>query len=192
MRKSSLFHKISAVLLLVFFFTPVLSLKGGVKVHAENEVKITVHYAREDGSYEGWNLWIWEEGGQGQQVDFTEEDDFGKVAKLSMSSEKENFGFIVRKGNWAEKDIDGDRFFDIENGEGEIWLKSGEETVYRETPAMTAEEPSALEGELLLHIHYRRFDDNYDGWNLWIWPEGGEGEAYDFNSEDDFGKLQCL
>ncbi|MFH5836196.1 type I pullulanase [Proteiniclasticum sp. C24MP] len=192
MRKSSLFHKISAVLLLVFFFTPMLSVRDMVTVHAENEVEIIVHYAREDGNYEDWNLWLWEEGGQGEQVDFASEDDFGKVAVLSTSSDKSRFGFIVRKGNWVEKDIDGDRFFEVEEGKAEIWLKSGDETVYTEAPAVTTEKPEVLEGDLELRIHYRRFDENYDGWNLWIWPKGGEGEAYDFTSEDDFGKLAVL
>ena len=192
MRKSSLYHKISAVLLLVFFFTPILSLGDRMTVHGEDQVEITVHYAREDGNYEDWNLWLWEEGGQGAQVDFTGEDDYGKVARLSTTSAKTRFGFLVRKGNWAEKDIDTDRFFEAEEGKAEIWLKSGEETVYTEAPVVTTEKPEVVEGDLKLRIHYRRFDENYDGWNLWVWPKGGEGEAYEFTSEDDYGKVAVL
>lgn len=85
-------------------------------VHGEDQVEITVHYVREDRNYEDWNLWLWEEGGQGAQVDFTGEDDYGKVATLFTTSAKTRFGFLVRKGNWAEKDIDTDRFFQIEAG----------------------------------------------------------------------------
>lgn len=38
-------------------------------------------------------------------------------------------------------------------------------------------------------IHYRRTDNNYTDWNLWIWPDGGDGKAYDFTGEDDYGKV---
>jgi pullulanase len=39
-------------------------------------------------------------------------------------------------------------------------------------------------------VHYHRFDGNYEGWNLWIWPVepiGQEGKAYQFTEADNFG-----
>lgn len=39
-------------------------------------------------------------------------------------------------------------------------------------------------------VHYHRFDGNYEGWNLWIWPVepiGQEGKSYQFTDVDDFG-----
>ncbi len=41
-----------------------------------------------------------------------------------------------------------------------------------------------------LVIHYHRFDGDYQGWNLWIWPVepiGQEGKSYQFTETDDFG-----
>ncbi|HOQ39106.1 MAG TPA: type I pullulanase [Fervidobacterium sp.] len=41
-----------------------------------------------------------------------------------------------------------------------------------------------------LTIHYHRWDGNYDGWNLWIWPSepvSKEGAAYQFTGKDDYG-----
>ncbi len=41
-----------------------------------------------------------------------------------------------------------------------------------------------------LIIHYHRFDENYEGWNLWIWyvePISAEGKAYQFTEKDDYG-----
>lgn len=41
-----------------------------------------------------------------------------------------------------------------------------------------------------LIIHYYRYNEDYQGWNLWIWPVepvGAEGKAYEFTSKDDFG-----
>ena len=25
-------------------------------------------------------------------------------------------------------------------------------------------------------LHYQRSDASYDGWNVWMWPEGGSGK----------------
>ncbi|ANQ53483.1 type I pullulanase [Thermosipho sp. 1070] len=39
-------------------------------------------------------------------------------------------------------------------------------------------------------VHYHRFDDNYNGWNLWIWPMkpvAMDGKSYAFTEKDDFG-----
>jgi len=113
------------MLLLVFLLTPVLSLKDITTARAANDLEITVHYQRADGDYEDWNLWLFEEGGQGEEFRFSEEDEYGKTAVVRKTSEKTRFGFLVRKGNWVEKDIDTDRFFDTAGGKAEIWLKSG-------------------------------------------------------------------
>ncbi|HSL86810.1 MAG TPA: type I pullulanase, partial [Bacteroidales bacterium] len=93
-------------------------------------------------------------------------------------------------GNWAEKDIDTDRFIELSEGQAEVWLKAGDAAIYEEEPEAVV--PAVMEGDLELRIHYRRFDENYDNWNLWIWPKGGEGQAYDFNSEDAYGKLAVI
>lgn len=39
-------------------------------------------------------------------------------------------------------------------------------------------------------IHYQRVGEDYDGWNLWVWPvepNGHEGTGYDFTGSDSFG-----
>jgi len=39
-------------------------------------------------------------------------------------------------------------------------------------------------------IHYHRYDENYDGWNLWIWPDkpkSMDGKSFAFDKTDDFG-----
>ncbi|HSL85748.1 MAG TPA: pullulanase-associated domain-containing protein, partial [Bacteroidales bacterium] len=99
MKKSRLHRHIGIVLLLLMLFTPILSLKDLETAKADNDVEITIHYQRPDGDYSDWNLWFWEEGGQGEQIDFTEEDDFGQIAKIRMSSSETKFGFLLRKGN---------------------------------------------------------------------------------------------
>ncbi|SDI66135.1 pullulanase [Proteiniclasticum ruminis] len=126
--------------------------------------------------------------GTGEQLDFTEEDEFGKILEVTKSSDSGSFGFILRKGNWEEKDVDKDWFIEVSGNEAEIWLVEGEETIYTEEPGVETDTPK-LPGELTLKVHYRRFDENYDGWNLWIWPQGGEGAAYEFTASDEYGAV---
>lgn len=40
-----------------------------------------------------------------------------------------------------------------------------------------------------VNIHYHRYAGDYEGWNIWSWPSGGEGSSYQFNGEDEFGKV---
>lgn len=44
--------------------------------------------------------------------------------------------------------------------------------------------------ESVLIIHYHRYDSNYEGWNLWVWPnepKSMDGKSYSFEQEDEFG-----
>jgi len=33
-----------------------------------------------------------------------------------------------------------------------------------------------------LTIHYYRYNNDYTGWNVWVWPQGSEGNGYEFGS----------
>ena len=43
--------------------------------------------------------------------------------------------------------------------------------------------------QIQVNIHYHRFGGDYDGWNIWSWLSGKEGARYEFNGEDEFGKV---
>ena len=104
---------------------------------------IAIHYQRKDNTYTDWNLWLWEVNGDGGAFDFNGEDDYGKYASYPLSTWKDpvtnGLGFIVRRGEWVEKDVDSDRFIDfakINKDEGDIYhvyLKSGDPNIYIDT-----------------------------------------------------------
>lgn len=48
--------------------------------------------------------------------------------------------------------------------------------------------PAKAASDLTVNIHYHRYAQDYDGWNIWSWVAGGEGAAYEFSVEDEFGK----
>ena len=62
-------------------------------------IDVTIHYFRYDQQYQGWNLWVWPDGKDGHEIAFTGEDEFGKIAKLTVSDEegiKNSVSFYVR------------------------------------------------------------------------------------------------
>ncbi|HSR96092.1 MAG TPA: pullulanase-associated domain-containing protein, partial [Kofleriaceae bacterium] len=106
-------------------------------------INVKVHYNRPDGQYAGWGLHVWQINDASQfigdypGVTFPEPlapagfDDFGpffqiEAAKLT-NPQAAGFGFIVHQGD--NKDPDGDRFWMFSGG-AEIWLRSGDATIY--------------------------------------------------------------
>ena len=108
-------------------------------------ITLTVHYQRPAADYENWNLWLWRNLGTGTDSDvnkdgvkFTGEDDFGKVVTVEINNmdKYENVGIIVRKGEWAAKDVTADRFITKFGADGktEIWLRQADPVIYYEKP----------------------------------------------------------
>ena len=93
------------------------------------EALLVVHYHRPAKDYGGWNLWVWSEGGEGSAANFGGEDAFGRYAIVPVADASKRVGFLVRRGNWEEKDFDQDRFVAVKKGSvSEIWVTSGEES----------------------------------------------------------------
>lgn len=49
---------------------------------------------------------------------------------------------------------------------------------------------SVIFSKTTIVVHYHRFEGDYEGWNLWIWPVepiSEHGKAYQFTERDDFG-----
>ena len=108
-------------------------------------VTLTVHYQRPGADYDTWNLWLWRNLGTGTDaevnkdgVKFTGDDEFGKVVTVEINNmdKYENVGIIVRKGEWAAKDVTADRFITKFGADGktEIWLRQADPVIYYEKP----------------------------------------------------------
>ncbi|MCL2695446.1 MAG: type I pullulanase, partial [Clostridiales bacterium] len=86
-------------------------------------------YARADGVYADWTVWMWAAGAEGKSYDLAEED--GKmVATAVFAAGTERVGYIVRRGDWAEKDIEQDQFIElagIVGGTVNVFVVSGVE-----------------------------------------------------------------
>lgn len=81
----------------VLLITPVLTaLLDAVPVYAAEGITVKLHYHRGDDAYDGWDVWLWEEGGgAGAGVPFQEEDG-DMVATKEITPGITSVGFIVR------------------------------------------------------------------------------------------------
>ena len=121
---------LAAVLLIIPLFT---ALSSVMKVHAAEGITIKLHYHREDGKYDGWDVWMWEDGGEGGGFAF-EEEDGAAVATKEVTPGITSVGFIVRTADWT-KDFDGDQFIDVSemiSGTVHIYVESGIEGYTKE------------------------------------------------------------
>ncbi|TQF05708.1 pullulanase-type alpha-1,6-glucosidase [Kitasatospora acidiphila] len=124
-----------------------------------------VHYQREDGNYDGWNLYAWGDIADGEQTTwpaghpFIGRDAYGAFAYVKLNPSASDVGFIVE--NNGTKDVAADRHIDV-GSTGEVWVKEGDPTVYTTNPAPPPAAGSAV-------IHYHRADGNYAGWGLHVW-----------------------
>lgn len=159
---------------------------------------LIIHYGgREDGDYEGWNLWVWEEGKDGKQIDFREEDSFGKIAVVSLSKTGK-VGFIVRKNDWEAKDIEKDRFVETKDGVTEIWVTSNQEKFTDKAPEgaksfdfeadqKQRQDVYKKKDALKLDVHFYGFGKKYKDMEAYVHLEGEDGGSYRVQKKDKFG-----
>jgi len=90
----------------------------------------SLRYHRFDGIYDDWNIWLWEDGKPGKSIPFNEKDDYGVLAKIDLDKIPTRYGFIIRKGNWEEKDVPMDRYININTNGQEFYLLQGDRNIY--------------------------------------------------------------
>ncbi len=124
----------SLFLALLLFLAPFYTLSSHVMtVSAEENPTLKLHYHREDGSYEGWDVWLWDDGGEGAAYPF-EEEEGEMVATKEITPDATKIGFIVRMQDWT-KDFDGDQFIDVSemvSGTVHVYVESGVEGYTKE------------------------------------------------------------
>ena len=163
-----------------------------ISVKASEEVYVKIRYNRPDGNYDGWNLWVWEAGKDGKRIDFIGEDEDGKFAVVKTSKDADQLGYILRRseqGNeWTENYFGSDKFVDLSAGDTEVVINHKEDNKDVELKKINRNFE-----KVTLNLHYYRFNNDYDEWDVWAWLDpnhGGNGHA--FNGEDDFGKTTSI
>lgn len=115
---------------MVMLFSVVASAIGDVAVYmADDELVLKLHYERTDGDYTDWNVWFWETGAEGASYEL-EEVNGERVATKVVTPGTAQVGYIVKKGDWVEKDVAADQFIDVTkyvSGTIHVYVKSGVE-----------------------------------------------------------------
>ncbi|GAB4515605.1 MAG: type I pullulanase [Phycisphaerales bacterium] len=92
---------------------------------------LIVHYHRQDGNYDGWNLWSWTDGAEGDAYPLDNPTAYGRYATIELAGDAQRQGLIVRKNNWEQRDIQFDRWVDLDDdGVTEVWLVAGNPAVF--------------------------------------------------------------
>lgn len=160
----------------------------GVTQHslaAEAETKVIIHYEspENEGNIEK-SIWVWAENAAGQELDFTDEDAFGKYAEVSVPGIHEKVGFLIKsKGDWSYQSSD--HWVDTSSGRVHVWLDNEGTLSYE--PKTNESAPKTK--EINVKVHYYRSGNDYDDWNIWYWLDEADGEKAEFNQSDDFGKI---
>ncbi|RDI45585.1 type I pullulanase [Falsibacillus pallidus] len=182
--KSSISMMLLCIMVLGAFLNPQMQ-----TLAQESTTKVIIHYQESPDNQKDWNLWVWPENGDGSRYEFTGEDAFGKTAEVKLSGIHQKVGFIVRTDSW-EKD-GGDRWIDTSSGIGEVWVKAGDEKTYTSPPDGEYRDFPSFD-HVKVKLHYHRYDQKYDGWNLWMWNPEHDGQRVNFTGEDSFGKVAEL
>nr|WP_099771888.1 type I pullulanase [Mesotoga sp. H07.pep.5.3] len=68
-------------------------------------------------------------------------------------------------------------------------------TIFAFTGESMGKSAEDYDAATVIIIHYHRYDDNYDGWNLWVWPDkpkSMDGKSYSFDRRDEFGVVTTV
>jgi len=95
---------------------------------------VQFEYVREDKNYTDWDIWVWNTGVQNDAIPFTVVD--GKaIALVEVAPNVTQVGFIIRKGNWLEKDTDADRFVNMKLDENFVVARvTSGQSAFSQTP----------------------------------------------------------
>ncbi|WP_020424609.1 type I pullulanase [Paenibacillus sp. OSY-SE] len=99
---------------------------------------VQINYVRPDTNYDKWGLWVWQTGVQDDGHEFQRYENGMATAMIEVGPETESIGFIIKKGDWEEKDTDSDRFIrtNLNDTLTKVYVYSGQ-SAFRTLPAVT-------------------------------------------------------
>ncbi|MGL5647586.1 MAG: type I pullulanase [Clostridium sp.] len=112
-----------------------------------DKVTLNLNYFRFNNDYEDRDIWSWFDGSGKEAMGYSLKEDtsYGKKAIIEYenikNADKRGIGFIARKSDWSDKDIDTDRFANLayanNKGEINIYIVQGNSDIfYREKDAV--------------------------------------------------------
>ncbi len=163
-----------------------------------SDITVNLHYLREDGEYEGWNVWFWTTG-DGAAYDFgSDEDEHGVVCTGVFPAATREVGFIVRLNEWEAKDWDADRFIDTSSilaGTVDVYVTSGKEgfdTVFADDCVRGAGVSSAVVGDDYKSVAVTLTEDYKEDMTFEVLDESGSVVKSDSLEADPDNKTKVV
>ena len=177
--------KLSAMVMVFSFLICMIPMPISIANAAEtaDTVYVKIRYLRPDSDYTDWNLWVWQTGKDGSQVNFVGEDEQGKFAVVEVPKSAGSFNFIVRQGDWAAKATN-DEIVDLTKGDSEVVITQGDEETTRSDKALNRNFD-----KVTLNLNYFRYQKDYDGSTASISLDGQDNQDLAFKSDSDYGKV---
>jgi len=173
---------------LMFSLVPV----NGLALEKGESTLVIIHYKEDKTSEKDWNLWLWANGPDyfpNKAHAFNGQDAYGKIAAYEFPVDQpEKIGFIVRDDSWnKDAGSENDRFITkdmIKDGVAEVWIESGSKEVSPVNPTGGNDVESVN-----TNIHYYRYDNDYEKYGVWAWPNAQDGKRFEFDGQDAFGAV---
>ncbi|MGN0109816.1 MAG: type I pullulanase [Bifidobacterium sp.] len=175
--------------------------------HQNGKTRLVVHY-KAPADDEARALWVWGSNSNtsanldGQQIEFSGTDCWGKVATVTFDGTYTDLGVIVKgKDDW-NKVGENDRNVKVAaDGTAEIWVDGTASDLEQTLTAAPADYISSCTGyDVDVTVHYYRDDGLYFNagdttnktpqWDLWTWSGSGSADSHQtFTSHDDWGEV---
>ncbi|WP_010096400.1 pullulanase [Ornithinibacillus scapharcae] len=101
------------------------------------EDTVRIHYVRDDGNYDNFGAWIWEDVENPSVVwptdakDFTGRDQYGAYVDIKLKENAKKLGFIVLDESKGDNGKDGgDKTFNLLDRYHHLWVRQGDDNVY--------------------------------------------------------------
>lgn len=118
--------------------------------------------------------------GDSQSLSYDPDEKLWKSEPISLEAGKKiEFKYVI-DGQWLE----GDNLNFTPDTSGD-YIFSFDALNPRSVNVEAAKQPISTS----VKIHYQPKPGDTKEWNLWVWPDGMSGQVYQFNGEDEFGKV---
>ncbi|MBY9080423.1 S-layer homology domain-containing protein [Paenibacillus sp. HN-1] len=153
-------------------------------IHIQDKMyTYNLHYYRYDQDYTNWSSWIWADGGPGGvRYPFTQTDSDG-FATLTVKLPYSSIKAIPHFGDWVSQDLT--HAISISEGTAaDIWMVQDKNAVYYNREEALAAKANAPV-QRYIELHYVRTNNDYNGWDLWLWNTGAKDGLKEFDEITD-------
>ena len=143
-------------------------------------------YVKPDKDFEDWNIWMWSAGFEGMQKNFTSFEGDTATTRFLVPEGASTVSFIIRKGNWVEKDpFESDRNITLDPNSNitKVTVTSGEKD-YFQVPSIKDAEVNINDKSILFRyrdkdLYFNNAQDGIQSVKVKVKDESGESNLYD-------------